>query len=195
VYSNQDRLEDFLVPGRPTYEQLQLKVKRLEDVVGQLKLTERALEQARGRAKKYLDVAGVMFVAINTKGEVTLVNRKACKVMGYEQTEILGRNWFDNFLPERLREELRPVAQELLAGEMETVEYFENPVLTKSGEERIIAWHNTILKDEYGNITGTLSSGEDITQRKQAEEALHQKEQQYQTLFRDAGDAIYIATR
>jgi PAS domain S-box-containing protein len=195
VYSNQDRLEDFPVPGRPTYEQLQLKVKRLEDAVGQLKLTERALQQARGRAQKYLDVAGVMFVAINTKGEVTLVNRKACEVMGYEQTEILGRNWFDNFLPERLREELRPVAQKLLAGEMETVEYFENSVLTKTGEERIIAWHNTILKDEYGKITGTLSSGEDITQRKQAEEALRQKEQQYQTLFRDAGDAVYIATR
>jgi two-component system cell cycle sensor histidine kinase/response regulator CckA len=195
VYSTQKRLEDFPMPGMPTYEQLQLKVKRLEDVVGQLKLTERVLQQERRRAQKYLDLAAVMFVAIDTRGEVTLVNRKACEVLGYEQTEILGRNWFDNFLPERLREKLRPVAQKLLTGEMKTVEYFENPVLTKSGEERVIAWHNTILQDEYGNVTGTLSSGEDVTQRKQAEEALRQKEQQYQTLFRDSGDAIYIAIR
>jgi two-component system cell cycle sensor histidine kinase/response regulator CckA len=183
------------MPGMADYEQLQLELKRLEEVVGQLKLTEKVLQQERRRAQKYLDLAGVMFVAVNTRGEVTLVNRKTCEVLGYEQTEILGRNWFDNFLPQRLREEVRSVAQRLLAGEMETVEYFENPVLTKSGEERMIAWHNSVLKDEYGNVTGTLSSGEDITQRRQAEEALRQKEQQYQTLFRDSGDAIYIATR
>ncbi len=179
----------------PAYKFLELKVRRLEDVVEQLKLTQRALERERDSAQKYLDLAGVMFVAVNTLGEVTLVNRKACEVLGYEQTEILGRNWFDNFVPERLREEVRPVAQKLLSGEMEAAEYFENPVLTKSEEERIIAWRNTILKDEQGTIIGTLSSGEDITQRRRSEEALRQKEQQYRTLFKDSGDGIYIATR
>jgi C4-dicarboxylate-specific signal transduction histidine kinase len=57
-----------------------------------------------------------------------------------------------------------------MADEIELVEYYENPVLTKSGQERIIAWHNTILKDDSGNIVGTLSSGQDITERKEAEE-------------------------
>jgi len=41
--------------------------------------------------------------------------------------------------------------------------------VTKSGEERIVDWHNTTLKDENGRIIGTLSSGEDITMRKQTE--------------------------
>ncbi|MGD8792249.1 MAG: PQQ-binding-like beta-propeller repeat protein [Anaerolineae bacterium] len=50
-------------------------------------------------------------------------------------------------------------------------EYYENPAVARADEERMIAWHNTVLTDETGNITGTLSSGEDITERKPAEEA------------------------
>ncbi|MBW2428626.1 MAG: PAS domain S-box protein [Deltaproteobacteria bacterium] len=61
-----------------------------------------------------------------------------------------------------------------MAGEIEPIEYYENPVLTKIGEERIIAWHNTILKDDEGRISGTLSSGEDITEQKRTEVALQE---------------------
>jgi signal transduction histidine kinase len=63
-----------------------------------------------------------------------------------------------------------------MAGEQDEVEDYENIIVTKSGEERIIAWHNTTLLDENGNIIGTLSSGKDITKRKQAEEELIQTE-------------------
>ncbi|GAI47715.1 unnamed protein product, partial [marine sediment metagenome] len=52
-----------------------------------------------------------------------------------------------------------------MAGKIKPVEYFENPVVTRNGEERLIAWHNAVLKDEEGNIIATLSSGEDITER------------------------------
>ena len=54
--------------------------------------------------------------------------------------------------------------------------HLENPVLTKTGEERMIAWHNTLLRDGAGNIMGTLSSGEDITDRKRAEQELRKSE-------------------
>jgi len=50
------------------------------------------------------------------------------------------------------------------------VEYYENPITTKNGEKRLIAWHNKILRDANGNIIGTLGAGDDITKRKQAEE-------------------------
>ncbi len=83
--------------------------------------------------------------------------------------KIIGKNWFDAFVPRRLRDELKRNFKNLLKGNVKVMEYYENPVLTKSGKERLIAWHNTILKDEKGGVVASLSSGEDITERKRAE--------------------------
>ncbi|MFV9677619.1 MAG: PAS domain S-box protein, partial [Methanosarcinales archaeon] len=72
--------------------------------------------------------------------------------------------------------EVRAVFDSLMAGAIEPVEYYDNPVLTRSGEEKIIAWHNTVLKDDRGKNYATLSSGEDITERKQMETVLRESE-------------------
>jgi signal transduction histidine kinase len=69
-----------------------------------------------------------------------------------------------------------------MAGEIESGEYFENPVLGRYGKERMIAWRNTILRDEKGNITGSLSSGEDITERKRAEQKLRDNQKRLKAL-------------
>ena len=60
---------------------------------------------------------------------------------------------------------------ELIGGDLS---YVEDPILTKSGEERMIGWHNSLLRDDEGRVIGTLSSGEDITERKRAESGLRQ---------------------
>ena len=155
------------------------------------KQAEDALKKERDRAQRYLDIAGVMLVAINTNQEVILINRKGCEILGYKEEEIIGRNWFDHFIPERDRKSVKAVFAKLVAAEIEPVEHFENTVLTKSGMEKIIAWHNTIIKDENGHITGTLSSGEDITERKRAEEALKESEKKYRQVVENATEIIY----
>ena len=128
--------------------------------------------QRESKAQKYLDIAGVVILAMNDHGEITLINKKGCHVLGYKEEELIGRNWFDHFLPESVRDEIKTVFGKLMKGEMENVEHYRNPVVTRSGEERIIEWYNTLLTDESGRIVGTLSSGEDVTERVRAEEAL-----------------------
>jgi PAS domain S-box-containing protein len=135
-------------------------------------ILEESLRKEKDTAKTYLDIIGVMLVAINADQTVSLINKKGCEILGYKENDIVGKNWFDNFIPEKLRVHVKPVFVELITGKFDSIEYYENPVLTKSGQERIVAWHNTVLRDDTGKITGTLSSGEDITQRKQAEDAL-----------------------
>jgi len=134
------------------------------------------LREERNKAQQYLNIAGVIIVAINEKGVVSLINKKGCQVLGYKEEEILDKNWFDLCVPERDRDERKSVFTQVMSGEREEVEDYENTIVTKSGEERIIAWHNTTLRDEEGNIIGTLSSGEDITVRKLTEEELIQSE-------------------
>jgi PAS domain S-box-containing protein len=80
-----------------------------------------------------------------------------------------------------------------MAAQEDSPEYFQNPVLTSAGEERLIAWHNTVLRDEAGNITATLSSGEDITTRQSAEEQLRQREEQLRLTLEHAPIGILTA--
>jgi PAS domain S-box-containing protein len=135
-------------------------------------MNDKKKTESLSRAQTYLDLAGVMFVALDVDGKVTLINRKGCEVMGFRENEIVGKNWFDNFIPDRMSAEIKVIFGRLMAGEIDPAESYENPVLTKSGSERLIAWHNTILRDDDGKIIGTLSSGEDITARKRAEDEL-----------------------
>jgi PAS domain S-box-containing protein len=134
------------------------------------------LRKERNKVQQYLNIAGVVIVAINEKGIVTLINKKGCDVLGYTEQEMVGRNWFDLCVPPGLREERKEVFKRVMSGKTEEAEDYENVVLTRSGEKRIIAWHNTTLRDEEGSIIGTLSSGEDITKRKQTEEELLRSE-------------------
>ncbi|PIE34737.1 hypothetical protein CSA56_06870 [candidate division KSB3 bacterium] len=136
------------------------------------KYAEDALRRERDRIQKYLSVAEVMLIVIDSDQRVSLINKKGCEILGYAEDEILGQNWFDCFLPEWNREEVRLGFFKLLQGEIASLEYHENPIVTHKGEERLIAWHNTLLIGKDGRITGTLSSGEDITERKLAERAL-----------------------
>ncbi len=160
--------------------------------ITQRKRAELELRKEKDKAQKYLDIAEVIIVAINHKEEVTLINQKGCDLLGYEEEDIIGKNWFEFFLPNKIREEARKIFQNIIKGRVESYKYYENPVLTKSGKERLIAWHNTVLTDEDGNIIGTLSSGEDITERRQAEEALRESEQKLKAIMDNTTDAILV---
>ena len=171
--------------NKPAYEELEKRIERLEKELANTKQTERALQEKRDRAQRYLEIAGVILVVLNSDQTVQLINRKGCEVLGYEPFEIAGRNWFDSFLPEKDRERTRGGFVELISGNIDPIEYFENPVLTKNREERIISWHNTVLRDQMGNIVATLSSGEDITERKQVEEELRKAHEELSSFSRD----------
>jgi two-component system cell cycle sensor histidine kinase/response regulator CckA len=136
-----------------------------------------ALRREKERVQRYLDIAGVILVVVGADQRVELINRKGCEILGYGEAEILGKNWFDCFIPEDVRKKVRHLFRSLMRGEIENIDYFENMVLTKSGEERTIAWHNTLLRNENGLITGSLSSGEDISERKRTEQELREKEE------------------
>ncbi len=130
------------------------------------KMAMDTIKKERDRAQLFFDFAGVTLIVIHADQSVGMINRKGCEVLGYTKEEIIGKNWFDCCVPESIRENVRHTFNLLIKGELKPVEYYENPIVNKHGEERIISWHNTVMRDEKGNIMATLSSGEDITDKK-----------------------------
>ncbi len=134
------------------------------------KNAERALKFERDRAQNYLDTVETIIVALNTQGIITTINRKGCEVLGYTEEELIGKSWFNTCLPQPEGNDIvYPFFLKSISGEVENIEYFENSILTKDGSQRIIAWHNSLIKDSNNKIIASLSSGDDITERKKTE--------------------------
>jgi len=158
----------------------------------ELKKAEKQLLAERDRAQNYLDIAGVMLVALDTKGRVTLLNRKACAILKYTAEEVLGKNWFDNFLPKDTKNDVKKIFQASIKEKKCLLEYNENYVVPKSGEARLIAWHNVLLRNSRGQVIGTLSSGEDITKWKKAQQALIDSEEKFRSIVENSNDVIML---
>jgi PAS domain S-box-containing protein len=130
-------------------------------------------------AQLYLDIAGSIFVVVDHARKVTMINRKGCEILGYTRDEIIGQNWFEKFVPEPDKGQVAEIHTQLMTGALDpTTEFFENPILTRDGETRIVAWQNTLLRDNEGNPLATLSSGVDITDQKKNQNELEQYKSQ-----------------
>ncbi len=160
--------------------------------INERKKFEEAIIKERDHAQSYLDIAGTMIVVLDTGKRVALINRKGSEILGYEEEEIIGRSWIDDFIPERHRDEARALFAGLMAGKETPAESREGTVLTRDGSERTILWHNSIVLSD-GRITGTLSSGEDITEQKSIQLALKKSETRYRLVHNTAFDGIIIS--
>ena len=160
--------------------------------ISESKRAEIRLNEEKERAQQYLDIAGTMIVAISTDQRIELVNKKGLEILGYKRQEIIGKNWFDTVIPERHRSALRQLFQRIINGDLDLAQYHENAVVTKSGEERTIAWNNSLIRDRQGKIVGTLSSGLDITEKKQLEARLSRSQKKYRTIVENSHDGILM---
>ncbi len=147
-------------------------VQRLNAALREQQALEERLREEKARAERYLDVSEALIVGLDRQGRVALVNRQVCQMLGYEEADLLGADWFDIAVPHDQRDLVRTVFASVISGSMNPVEHFENDVMTQSGETRRMLWHNTVTRNAWGAITGTLSSGQDITRRKAAEDSL-----------------------
>ncbi|PVX23860.1 MAG: hypothetical protein CW691_09485 [Candidatus Bathyarchaeum sp.] len=170
-----------------------IAVEEISIDITERKRTEKALKEAKNRFETYLNLARVIMVALDANGDITYANKKFCEVFESNEKEIVGKNWFANFIPKRIRSQTETVFRKAVSGEIEPFGQYENSILTKNGEERIVNWRNIALKDETGKIVGTLSSGEDITERKKMEQKLKKSEEKYRKQFEEALDAIFLA--
>ncbi len=137
------------------------------------------LQKERDLMGFYLDLSGEIVVALDTDGDISLINKKGCEILECNREEVVGINWFDNFVAKELKESVRHVFNQLIKGDVESARIYENHVITRSGSQRLIRWQNDILRSDDGSIIGVVSSGEDITDIGKAQNALEESEERF----------------
>lgn len=152
---------------------------------------EKILSEELDTAQNYLNSSAQIFVVLDTKHNVNLINRQGCQLLGFKEEEIVGQNWF-KFIPERSKNTQLRAIRNLTDDNFQSDSSFEHPVLLKNGSERIISWHNTLSRDDDGTIIGTICSGQDITERASMESELRQSREKFSSFFYYSNDSIFI---
>ena len=139
-------------------------------------------------ARLLIDSVSAILVGLDPSGRVVFFNRGAEVITGYRTEQVVGQDWFSLLVPrDRFPEVWESFQRVQRKGVI--IEYYENPILTASGEERIILWRNVLAGPEM--LGGaTLSLGLDITAMRQAEARALASEAQFRQLIETAPDAI-----
>jgi PAS domain S-box-containing protein len=156
----------------------------------ELLVAERTRELAASKdfAENLIQTANAMVVGLDNQGNVRFFNQATEKITGYTSRELEGRDWFDAIVPRNRYPEVWTELERLRAGGLP--KNFENPILTKTGEERYIIWQNNVVR-EHGKVVGTISFGIDITPRKRAEEQLRAARERLQYVVASNPAVIY----
>ncbi|MGE5190106.1 MAG: PAS domain S-box protein [Gemmatimonadota bacterium] len=140
-------------------------------VIRDITRRKEAMEDLRGERDlrgKILGIVGALVVQLGPEGEILLVNRQCEEVTGYRAGELAGRRWEDVLLPASARSPFRVAFANALAGGIPAnVEY---PLLTKSGETRLVAWSHAAVAGPAGKARSVIAAGIDFTDRRRLEE-------------------------
>ena len=139
------------------------------------------LQRANDLAQQYLDVSPALYVSLDDKGTITTINQKGCELLGYEEHELLNKNWFEMMVPQNNQRRVLSAFKKIMSGDIKPVKYLENKLVVKSGEERLFSFNNVPIYKTSSNeddlsITGVLFVAEDITDRRISEAALRQSQ-------------------
>jgi len=162
-------------------------------VVMHLNITEqkRAKEELRESERRFSDMLGnvdLISLMLDREARITYCNDYLLRLTGWQRKEVLGRDWFDLFIPPG-QDDLRATFVALIA-ELPSAAHHENAIITRSGGRRLIQWSNTVLRSPAGEVIGIASIGDDITDRRDMEDALFVEKERAQVTLNSLGDAV-----
>jgi PAS domain S-box-containing protein len=157
------------------------------------KRAEMALIDSERKWRNILINTPQIGIALDPQAKITFANAHFLKLTGWKEQEIIGQDWFDLFIPEDVREEVRGVFNAVM-GQKDALGFsnYENEIMIKSGELRNVGWSNVLTRDTQGNIVDVTCLGIDLTEIRRAEEDLRQSEERQRSILQTAMDGFWL---
>ena len=151
---------------------------------------EQVLRESERRFSELLDNVELISMMLDREARITYCNEYLLRLTGWQRDELIGRNWFEVFVPPEISDLKGDFFAALLTNLPET-RHHENEILTRSGERRLIRWNNSVLRSGSGEVIGTASLGDDITEQKRAEHAVVEIQRKSDMILASVEEGIY----
>ena len=157
------------------------------------KFIERELLVQRDFESSLIDTAQFIILILDVSGNILNINPYMERLTGYSKIEVLGKNWFTTFIPEKDHVDIRDLFASSVKGQK--VQGNVNPILAKDGHEVCIEWYDSVLKNDKGNVIALLAIGQDISDKRKTELELQKSNrtlQEIHTAMDHVGLGIHI---
>lgn len=157
------------------------------------KQAEMALINSERKWRNILINTPQIGIALDPQAKITFANAHFLRLTGWMEQEIIGQDWFDLFIPEYVREEVRAVFNTVMS-QKDALGFsnYENEIIIKSGALRNVAWSNVLTKDSHENIVDVTCLGIDLTETRRTEEELRQSEERQRSMLQTAMDGFWL---
>ncbi|HPS21204.1 MAG TPA: PAS domain S-box protein [Candidatus Paceibacterota bacterium] len=141
------------------------------------------IKTEKEKVQKFLDLTPSLIIGLDSSGKVIMVNQFGCNFLSGDRSEIIGKNWINDFIPENLRENIKLLLKDIFdenvpLGEPKPI---ENDIVTLKGDRRTVLWNYNVVY-ENGRINQIIASGQDVTSKRAIEEKLIKNNQELEKL-------------
>ena len=164
----------------------------LQKEIAEHKLTVQALKESEERFRQIYNHMSTGVAKVSLEFKIEAANPAYCKMFGYHEQELFGKHLSDITHPDSLEKNLLKQSQ-LAAGEIDHFR-MEKSFIHKNGNIVHGMLDASLVCDYNGRPLYFLGSVSDITDRKRAEEALRESEEQYRSMMDSMKDAVYICS-
>ena len=162
--------------------------KRVFKGITEHKQAEDALRESERRFRDVTENALEWIWEVDASGKYTYASPVCKKILGYKPEELLGKHFYDLFILEE-QEQLKKTSFEVFANKQPFREFI-NQNIHKSGKLVWISTSGVPILDKKGKLLGYRGVDMDITERKQAEEAVRESQQEFASLFHSSPEAL-----
>lgn len=152
---------------------LRTSINKLQEYNTEIKSSRNRLDTEKNKLQKYLDIAGVIVLVFDVNNNVLLINKKGREILGIEASEIIGKNWINEYVAKKNQNQTRSILT-LLLSKTTLADTLENIIISKDKSEKNIVWHFSMLQNENNVATAILATGVDITELTKAKITISQ---------------------